>query len=416
MSETKPTKGRPRRRSRWPMFKRLILVLALIGLIVAAVGLTARSIFLFVAERRLKAIMAQLDSTDPGWRWEEILANREVIPEDQNSARHVLAAAEAIPKRWPNRPAVQPKKPVGEDELAPPEIWLDNEQTLPARLEKVEAVERLDDELAAELRAELKELSAAVTEARKLANANKGRYVIHWMPDLMSTLLPHLEQVRTTASLLQLDAAILAQDGNIAGAFSSSQGILNAGRSTGDEPTVISILMRLACERKAISSVERVLAQGEVAAEALSAAQKLFEDEAGQPFMLRGYRAERAAWSQMMANIYAGLVPFEQLSGGRPRPQGWFSQLSEWAYIRPLARYNQAIFLEMMTHSVVEMLKQPRAQQMEAFDLLVSDLQEKKASSPHLALVILFLPSIHKISDAYYRAHAEVLCTQGHRT
>src|SRR5579875_1275754 len=53
-------------------------------------------------ESKLQKALSELDRTEPGWRWEDIEAAREEVPEEENSARIIVAAAEQMPQRWPS--------------------------------------------------------------------------------------------------------------------------------------------------------------------------------------------------------------------------------------------------------------------------------------------------------------------------
>ncbi|MHC5544958.1 hypothetical protein ACYOEI_42525, partial [Singulisphaera rosea] len=53
---------------------------------------------------------AEADRLDPGWRWEEIEARREVLSDETNSANLVAEIIDVLPDEWTNQP---PKKPEG---------------------------------------------------------------------------------------------------------------------------------------------------------------------------------------------------------------------------------------------------------------------------------------------------------------
>src|SRR5262249_20355115 len=81
------------------------------------------------------------------------------------------------------------------------------------------------------LRAALEQLQPALATARKLADLPRGRHAVAWSPDYIGTLMPHINDVRTVARLLVLDAAMRADSGDIDGALESARAALNAGRS-----------------------------------------------------------------------------------------------------------------------------------------------------------------------------------------
>src|SRR5437899_9661905 len=84
--------ARPRRR-------RLRLILG--GVLLAAIALVVGGYFYssYVTEKRLQAAIAAADRDDPYWRLEDLEAQREAIPDGENSALIVLAAAQP-PSGW----------------------------------------------------------------------------------------------------------------------------------------------------------------------------------------------------------------------------------------------------------------------------------------------------------------------------
>src|SRR5262245_11552346 len=96
----------PLKRSSWR--KRLLLVLA--GAVaVAAVGLAAVSGYLFhAAGSELAHAIAETDRLDPGWRFEDLEAQRQLPVPEHNSALQVLTVSATLPPRWQIRPDVPP--------------------------------------------------------------------------------------------------------------------------------------------------------------------------------------------------------------------------------------------------------------------------------------------------------------------
>src|SRR5439155_5253804 len=86
------------------------------------------------------------------------------------------------------------------------------------------------------LREEMEKATMAVAEARKLADLPHGRFPLQWAPDSISTILQS-QDAREAANLLRFDVLLLVQEDDLDAALRSTRGILNAGRSIGDEPT-----------------------------------------------------------------------------------------------------------------------------------------------------------------------------------
>src|SRR4051812_9182176 len=93
MSETLRAK-RPRTWRTW-LFRSAMVLVTLIATGVVALWWRLSSEY---AEGKgmLTAIVAELDETDPGWRWEEIEASRAPIPDAENSALAVKRVVDSL--------------------------------------------------------------------------------------------------------------------------------------------------------------------------------------------------------------------------------------------------------------------------------------------------------------------------------
>lgn len=103
------------------------------------------------------------------------------------------------------------------------------------------------------------DLLAKLHDAAKL---KQGAYPVAWAPDGISTLLPHLQHVRTAVRLLSLEALYRANRGDMDGAMDSSLAAFRVAGSIGDEPLLICVLVRIAGEGAALDALEQVLALG----------------------------------------------------------------------------------------------------------------------------------------------------------
>jgi hypothetical protein len=123
---------------------------------------------LHVADKELAEAEAELDATEPGWRWPAIEASREIISPEENSAPLVMRASQLIPKEWPTKPAgwykaLEQGKPVH----LPEKDWI--EQLLETRPQ-----ERLDPKLVAELREEVRQLGPAPGRGAETSEVSEG--------------------------------------------------------------------------------------------------------------------------------------------------------------------------------------------------------------------------------------------------
>jgi hypothetical protein len=206
-----------------------------------------------------------------------------------------------------------------------------------------------------------------------LNHLSRGRYPTS---DSQKTEELDYQEARRIAKLLQLHSIYQAQENQGDDAVSTTLGLLNAGRSIGDEPSSLAQLVRMSCEILTVLNIERVLAQTEPSGNALEAAQKLFEDEASQPLLLIQARGERAHSFAEMEN-----------------EGGWFLHLA----VKPR-------LLELHNKCVEAAKRTPEEQ--------ISLLQElkKEPAAKHI-MVSLWFSSHEKLVQVFVRNQAWLRCT-----
>lgn len=359
------------------------------------------------AEARLQQVVADTDRLNPGWRIEAVLDAREKVPDAENAAPHVRAVAAILPKGWPNQRAAVAPKPPEEDGAAP--IPTPSTETIPERIRAIEPERQLDDKLREELRDEIQALGPVLEAARPIITLSKGRHEVAWSKDWFETLLPHAQEVRTVGELLSLQAAWFAQEGQIDEALRATRGVLNVGRSMGDEPTLISQLVRIALVIRSIQTLERVLAQGEASEAELMETQRLLKSEVdeGPSLMWKAMRAERGAVFETLNRVADGKKSLEGLHGNNHQMTHW-DHLTLQLFWRSRIRRSQAAYLEWMNQVVIGAPLPPKEAR-ETFARIESDCNDKKSSSDH-TIAVLFMSSFTKVLDAYYRRQAQADC------
>jgi hypothetical protein len=243
----------------------------------------------------LRQLVRQLDESDPNWRLDDLEHAREQPREDENSARVVMNCVRLVPREW-GKVHIAIEEKLRSDPPLPLPVLLDKEQE-------------------AELAKGLDMVAPAVDEARKLATMPRGRHRLTLAFNPFMTLLPDQQETRRAASLLQLDAMLRTQRGDLHGALVSSRACLNAGRSLGDEPFLISQLIRIACVSIACGMVERVLAQGEATDADLADLQKALAEEDRDQSLLAALRGERGVLADLFTKLEDGKVPMKELRG-----------------------------------------------------------------------------------------------------
>jgi hypothetical protein len=365
---TLPDIVKPRRRWRWLRW----LGLALVGL---AASLAGKAIYNHHrVSLALEEALAELDAADPGWRLADIEAAREKVPEAENSARVVVAAAKLLP-----------------------ENWLPDE--LDHGLKKLPPEAQLSPEQYRELRQLLDRLRPALDAAARLPDLPRGRHRIEYQRDPMNTILNDQQRVRGIGTLFRLDATRHAHDRDPALALRSCLGAVNAGRSIGDEPFAVSQLVRIACVVLPCQAIERVLAQTEPSADELRRVQVALQAEDRDDDMLVIARGERAVLHELFDALESGDTIFNEFSGG-PTSPSWQERLYGFA-MRDRLRGEHPLLLRLMTEQV-ERAGLPFHEQIAPEGIFVAEVR----ALPRWSLCRIMVPPLSKVAEASRRKHA----------
>ena len=87
--------ARKRRPKRWPWVVGVPLVIVLAAAAIAGVYFGNK------VNRRLAAAVAAADADDPNWRFEDLLAHRLRVPNNENSAMVLDEVCVSLPENWP---------------------------------------------------------------------------------------------------------------------------------------------------------------------------------------------------------------------------------------------------------------------------------------------------------------------------
>jgi hypothetical protein len=257
--------------------KRRRTLVALLGLLAAAgAGFVGTALVRRAADaRRLAAVIAELDRTDPGWRLDDLDRARPEVPDAENFA---VAFAAAYPKFTKYRPpALRP-------------LW---NQVIALKDELVPNV-RLTAEQESKVRRHFAANAAAAPDFLALAGFARGRHVVVWNPDASSDL-DHVNRMRPVATGVLLPLALLApHDGDAATALTAFRANLAFGRSLRDEPITASQMVRTQFQRDALRGVERLLGHRELTADQLALVRRELTAELADdpwPLVTRDQRA-----------------------------------------------------------------------------------------------------------------------------
>ncbi len=391
---------KPRRGRLWLWLVGVPLLLLLIGGIVTVVSMRS------AANQRLATATSAADRDDPNWRLDDLLAHREQVPDAENSALVVAKAVALLPKNWLSRRG-QGTGPPSATELAAADAY--------ERLTKISPNIRLDDEVSGVLGGELKNHAEALTLARTVADFRRGRHEIVIGPAVIDTLLGDTQSARGPARLLDIDAAIRADSGDYDGALDSCRALIQTARSIGDEPTLISLLVRIAIDAVALRSTWRVLGQGEPSDAALARLQALILDELAQPRLLTGMNGERAMLNELIRRREAWYVPISAFTGTGSTPADGGRNASD--LLMPLVSVafsgQRALALEWMNEAVA-ISRRPVFEQRAlwaARDAKIDKVRQAQFGRLRAMLPLLLMPATSAASSAFGRSQAELAAT-----
>jgi hypothetical protein len=369
---------------RW--LKRGAIALFLFAAALAIVVFGVRLYFNQVGTRELDRAIARLDREEAGWTLKAIELSRaqSVPPADVNSAPLVLKVAELISsernKEW--------------------STWRSSEQGT----FRAVSPHLPDEDLQAGMASQKESTAAARAIARGLWRFPRGQHPLAMQRNPYMTLLPHAQQCREVASLLQYDAHLSALENDADKGIESAHAALNVGRSISDEPFLISQLVRIACCRISSQAAMQVLAWCE-ARNGLAELQAAFLAEADVPYLLNGLRGERAALHQMFAGLVSGELTYSDLVIHGIQKEGPAQQAVFFLY-KGLLPGDHAKALEMLSEYIAA-AKLPPHEQRAALEAI--PIPPGPPDDFRYIITRLLIPACGKVAIAAVRIRAELL-------
>ncbi len=224
---------------------------------------------------RLAEMTQKLDESEPGWTCDELAAahNAALPPDDRNSMRLVREVKAALPR----------------DHSVRDPDWLKQSANMLPRPDEREV-----------LRKYLAERGSALVIARRLVDYPDGGRQVQVAEIPIETHLNEVQDTRTAAWILKLDALAAADERRPADAIRDV-------RASGDEPSSLSQLIRSECAAVACGATERVIGLCEPS-DGLAELQTELLREADYPRLYHSLRAERASLHQMFRLLEAGKI------------------------------------------------------------------------------------------------------------
>ena len=325
--------------------------------------------------REVAQAFAETEATDPSWQWDALGATRKIPTPEKNAANLIPRIMALLP---PERAGVESAKK-WEPNLPP----LEPNQLFPA-------------DVIQSLRKDLTAARKAIDLARALKDLPEGNRVIHVTPDVMSTPLPDTQNTRLVASLLRWDTILAVTEADKNRAADDLAALLNVSRSIGDEPFLISQLIRLATRVIAARALEWVLGQMELSEQSLCVLQQAWASDADEPLLVYGFRGERALLDVLFQNMAEGVV------GGNEVKDFSFGTYAWWLYRGRIPR--ERAFMHRYMTAAVEVARLPAHEQPAALSRMPAMPTE------NMRFAQLLLPAVERVAQAHWRALSETRC------
>lgn len=294
----------PPRRSRLHWFRKLAKWCGGAVAVVALVLFVGRWQVGRVGQRELDRTTQRLDAEEPGWRLDAILAERarRTPPAGADLNSQVLALAGEVPEGWDG--------------------W--QTELLGTGWQREYPNNRRPDAKALAQAAKMADPTRTLrAHATELRRASPGSYPFTVGPDPVAVSLPHIERARRVAAVLGYDARWEVLDGKANRGIAAARAALAVARSFGDEPMLLSQMVRASCARAAADTAMQMLAWGQPTDE-LAELQAELLAEADVPWFRCGMRGERAMLDHFFTGVENGTIPLESLFDyaglGAPEP------------------------------------------------------------------------------------------------
>jgi hypothetical protein len=361
---------RPRKR-RWMLWLALLTGTAVAALV---------AVFFYsqkMAQTALDEAIAEADRLDPRWRLDDLDRDRTTVPLEQNAAVSINAAATIAS---------------GTNLGLPNDDFDIISETSPQH--------QLDPVVNGKLRKTMDRFLQAEATARKAATLKTGWFPYQWTPNIIGTLVPHIQEVRGLGVQLGYLSMLQSQDGKHDDAWQTSLTLVSVPRSLGQDPFLITALVRMSLRTMAVSSFERCLAHGTVSDAQLAEAQEQLAEEAKEPIFLNGMRGERATLHAMMTNLEMGRIKLTDVVG--PKGAGGI----EWLYRMPgrSLKKDHAWMLRHMNEAV-EYAKLPPTE----MRAKMQELDQRTKDGPSL-LTSFMMPALTRISESAMRSQVILEC------
>jgi hypothetical protein len=368
------------------MFKRRwwrrILVGVILLLVIGIAGYFIDRELTFAANEKLLAkVLAETDALDPGWRWEEIEAKREQVPDGENAAIVIQRTNDLLGPKWSQI-----------------------QQAVPVQVPMVSTRDHLDEDSLEKMRSLLKEFRPAVDESLPLARYTRARYPIVLLPVVVNTRVDLIQKTRNLAYLHAMRLRVALVDHRPKETLESLKVIFHVADSLRDEPFLITLLVRIAIEHIFVESLQCVLSVTELGAE-LEQFLPLLDQAIEEPRFWKTMRSERAIFNRLFENFEKGIISIIREAKEHPQSLSLMEWLSEFNYKQYLPvdhSHTLKIF-----NDLIEKVRNPESNYLDEFDRFdIPPLGNENICTRHL------FPGFQKIYAASLRNRASLRSTK----
>ena len=184
--------------------------------------------------------------------------------------------------------------------------------------------------------AQQKEHIAAVRAALRLP---QFRFPIQ-ITNGFTMLLPHLSEIRREAQNFRVHALVAMEHGDTESAITDLEDMAGMGRTLSSEPTLISQLVRMACNGMVLEDMERLLSRGPLTEAQISRMERLLDRIQMTGALQLSFESERAS------DVSAFNLPADKLAGMVSPPGGDGSDNSAASGLRTGMGFLSAIGLK----------------------------------------------------------------------
>jgi hypothetical protein len=307
--------------------------LLVVTLLAVTMGLGLLAMFYWNQRRnqaKLAAVLAETDALEPdGWKLEDLLRRRPVVPDSENAALVVLAAKKHRLKKWPS--------------WEEPALRLYEDSQFSSDFDLMEGFEKNPPNVLLPsyqfnvLRNEVCRGHRYIEAVRKVAGMPRGCLP---PPALSSPIwsmpLPDLNELRLSAKPIAYSAWVRIQEGDLDLAVEDVIALLNIAHCLDSEVFLASHRIRDYFIWKARQLTERILGHGTVSEESLLRLQRAFADFDSPGFLVTALRGDRAFCHRVLEELLSGQITYSQLLkdySARSELQFLIGPFMDWSFI-----------------------------------------------------------------------------------